>query len=88
VFLFTTSGEEYEINKEYPYHANWEGKKKPLSSITVRRREEAEGSIWSDRFLKSAIVQGSIVTGLAIIFVLTSFNSYHYRLKAQLNGYS
>jgi hypothetical protein len=42
-----------------------------LSSITVRRRgEEAGGSIWSDRFLKSAIVQGSIVTGLAIIFVL------------------
>jgi hypothetical protein len=42
-----------------------------LSSITVRRRgEEVEGSIWSDRFLKSAIVQGSIVTGLAIIFVL------------------
>lgn len=42
-----------------------------MSSITVRRRgEEVEGSIWSDRFLKSAIVQGSIVTGLAIIFVL------------------
>ena len=42
-----------------------------MSSITVRRREEtAGGSIWSDRFLKSAIVQGSIVTGLAIIFVL------------------
>ena len=34
------------------------------------RGEEVEGSIWSDRFLKSAIVQGSIVTGLAIIFVL------------------
>lgn len=41
-----------------------------MSSITVRRREEVAGSIWSDRFLKSAIVQGSIVTGLAIIFVL------------------
>jgi hypothetical protein len=41
-----------------------------LSSITVRRREEVRGSIWSDRFLKSAIIQGSIVTGLAIIFVL------------------
>ena len=43
-----------------------------MSSITVPRRrgEEVEGSIWSDRFLKSAIVQGSIVTGLAIIFVL------------------
>jgi hypothetical protein len=41
-----------------------------LSSITVRRREETGGSIWSNRFLKSAIVQGSIVTGLAIIFVL------------------
>jgi hypothetical protein len=27
-------------------------------------------SVWSNRFLKSAIVQGSIVTGLAIIFVL------------------
>jgi hypothetical protein len=41
-----------------------------LSSITVRRKGEVRGSIWSDRFLKSAIVQGSIVTGLAIIFVL------------------
>jgi hypothetical protein len=41
-----------------------------LSSITVWRKEEARGSVWSDRFLKSAIVQGSIVTGLAIIFVL------------------
>jgi hypothetical protein len=41
-----------------------------LSSITIWRREEAGGSIWSDRFLKSAIVQGSIVTGLAITFVL------------------
>jgi hypothetical protein len=70
VFLFTTSCEEYEINKEYHYHAHWGGKKKPLSSITVRRREEVRGSIWGDRFLKSAIVQGSIVTGLAIIFVL------------------
>jgi hypothetical protein len=70
VFFLTTSCEEYEINKEYHYHANWGEKKKPLSSITVRRREEAEGSIWSDRFLKSAIAQGSIVTGLAIIFVL------------------
>jgi hypothetical protein len=41
-----------------------------LSSITERRREEAAMSVWSNRFLKSAIVQGSIVTGLAIIFVL------------------
>jgi hypothetical protein len=41
-----------------------------LSSITERRREEAAMSVWSSRFLKSAIVQGSIVTGLAIIFVL------------------
>lgn len=41
-----------------------------MSSITVRRREETGGSIWSNRFLKSAIVQGSIVTGLAIVFVL------------------
>jgi hypothetical protein len=41
-----------------------------LSSITVWRKEEARGSVWSDRFLKSATVQGSIVTGLAIIFVL------------------
>lgn len=41
-----------------------------MSSITVRRREEVRGSIWSDRFLKSAIIQGSIVTRLAIIFVL------------------
>ncbi|MDQ3902980.1 MAG: hypothetical protein M3247_04895 [Thermoproteota archaeon] len=41
-----------------------------MSSITERRREEAAMSVWSNRFLKSAIVQGSIVTGLAIIFVL------------------
>lgn len=41
-----------------------------MSSITVWRKEEARGSVWSDRFLKSAIVQGSIVTGLTIIFVL------------------
>ena len=41
-----------------------------MSSITVYRKGEVRGSIWSDRFLKSAIVQGSIVTGLAIIFVL------------------
>lgn len=41
-----------------------------MSSITAWRREEVGGSICSDRFLKSAIVQGSIVTGLAIIFVL------------------
>jgi len=41
-----------------------------LSSITVRRREKTGGSVWSNRFLKSAIVQGSIVTGLAIMFVL------------------
>jgi len=41
-----------------------------LSSITARRKGEVRGSIWSDRFLKSAIFQGSIVTGLAIIFVL------------------
>jgi hypothetical protein len=41
-----------------------------LSSITVYRKGEVRGSIWSDRFLKSAIVQGSIVTGLAITFVL------------------
>jgi hypothetical protein len=40
-----------------------------LSSITEWRKE-VRGSIWSDRFLKSAIVQGSIVTGLTIIFVL------------------
>jgi len=43
---------------------------KSLSSITVCRKGEVRGSIWSDRFLKSAIVQGSIVTGLAITFVL------------------
>ena len=54
---------------EYRYHANKEGKNKSLSSITVLRKGEVRGSIWSDRFLKSAIVQGSIVTGLAIIFV-------------------
>ena len=47
-----------------------EGKNKSLSSITVWRKGEVRGSIWSDRFLKSAIVQGSIVTGLAITFVL------------------
>ena len=41
-----------------------------MSSITVRRREKTGGSVWSNRFLKSAIVQGSIVTGLAIMFVL------------------
>jgi hypothetical protein len=44
-----------EINREYRYHTKKEGKKKPLSSITVlRREEEAGGSIWSARFLKSA----------------------------------
>jgi hypothetical protein len=47
-----------------------EGKYKSLSSITVWRKGEVRGSVWSDRFLKSAIVQGSIVTGLAIIFVM------------------
>jgi hypothetical protein len=43
-----------------------------LASIIERRREEEEaaGSVWSNRFLKSVVVQGSIVTGLAIIFVL------------------
>ena len=41
-----------------------------MSSITVGKREETARSVWSDRFLKSAIVQGSLVTGLAIIFVL------------------
>ena len=41
-----------------------------MSSITIRRREETASSVWTNRFLKSAIVQGSIVTGLAIIFVL------------------
>jgi hypothetical protein len=41
-----------------------------LSSLTVRRKEETASSVWTNRFLKSAIVQGSIVTGLAIIFVL------------------
>jgi hypothetical protein len=44
--------------------------RRSLSSITIRRIEEAGGSICSERFLKSAIVQGSIVTGLAIIFGL------------------
>jgi hypothetical protein len=41
-----------------------------LSSITVRESEGTASSLWTNRFLKSAIVQGSIVTGLAIIFVL------------------
>ena len=43
-----------------------------MASIIERRREEEEaaGSVWSNRFLKSVVVQGSIVTGLAIIFVL------------------
>jgi hypothetical protein len=41
-----------------------------LSSITVLGSEETASSLWTNRFLKSAIVQGSIVTGLAIIFVL------------------
>ena len=42
-----------------------------MASIIERRREEeAAGSVWSNRFLKSVVVQGSIVTGLAIIFVL------------------
>jgi hypothetical protein len=59
-----------KVCNEYYYHTKKEGKKKSLSSITVRRREERTGSEWSNRFLKSAIVQGSIVTGLAIIFVL------------------
>ena len=59
-----------EISREYCCYTNKEGKKKHLSFITIWRREEAGGSIWSDRFLRSAIVQGSIVTGLAITFVL------------------
>lgn len=38
----------------------------------TRRRREATGeeSVWSNRFLKSAIAQGAIITGLTIVFVL------------------
>ena len=70
-FLSLQAGHDDNNIGEYLYHANLEeGKNKSLSSITVWRKGEIRGSIWSDRFLKSAIVQGSIVTGLAIIFIL------------------
>jgi hypothetical protein len=41
-----------------------------LASVTVKRKEKIRESVWTNRFLKSAIVQGSIIIGLAVMFIL------------------
>jgi hypothetical protein len=41
-----------------------------LASVTVKSKEKNRESVWANRFLKSSIVQGSIIIGLAVIFIL------------------
>ncbi|MGC1929927.1 MAG: hypothetical protein WA667_13200 [Candidatus Nitrosopolaris sp.] len=54
-------------------------------------------SIWGNRFIIAAIIQGAIITGLTLLIVaiqllsllqLILFNSSPYLLKVQLNGSS